>query len=80
MEDKTKLNDASQIIADARVKLLELGVNPNELVQLLLDEAVLGLIVSGHDLDDISRFFKRYYKRDMPKLYKRITHIVDNYN
>ncbi len=47
MSDDQVLDDAAQIIADARVECLKLGASPQEIGHIMLDETTLGLITEG---------------------------------
>lgn len=67
-EDKI-LDQASQLIADARVAALKLGVSPKEIGDLMMDEAALGLMAEGNSLSDIQGAFKHYGKRKLPRFY-----------
>ena len=69
---KKALDEAAQMIADMRVKCLELGLHPKDLSKIMLDEAALGLIASGSKLSDIQAFFKKYSKISLPRFYSGI--------
>lgn len=73
VQEKDKaLDEAAQMIADVRVKSLELGLHPKDLSKIMLDEAVLGLTASGSKLSDIQAFFKKYSKISLPRFYSGI--------
>ena len=38
----------------------------------MMDEAVLGLIASGHKLSEIQDIFKKYERRDLTRFYTSI--------
>lgn len=47
--DDTAREAATAIVARARAECVRLGLSPAAFAQLLLDEAVLALIIDGHD-------------------------------
>lgn len=61
------LDQAANLIAQARAECLRRGVSPQELAGLLLDDAVLGLYAEGRSRREASQFFRDYMQR-------RITH------
>ncbi len=67
-EDKI-LDDAAQKLANARSECMRLGVAPADIAKIMLDEAVMGLMVSGYEYSDIQSVLKRYTKRDLPRFY-----------
>lgn len=72
-EREAALDEASHKIADARAECMrELPVTPKDIAAIMLDEAVLGLIASGHKLSDIQTIFKRYERRDLARFFTAI--------
>ncbi len=69
MAEDNILDQASQLIADARVAALKIGVSPKEIGDLMMDEVTLGLMAEGDSLSDIQGAFKRYSKRKLPRFY-----------
>jgi hypothetical protein len=72
MAKNSDLDRAAQMIADARVECLKLGVSPAEIAKIMLDEAVMGLMASGYSLDDVQAAFKKYGKRDLVRFYEEL--------
>lgn len=67
------LDEASQKIADARAECMrELPVKPKDIAKIMMDEAVLGLIASGHKLSEIQDIFRKYERRDLTRFYTSI--------
>jgi hypothetical protein len=77
-EREDALDEASQKIADARAACMrELSVKPKDIAKIMMDEAVLGLIASGHKLSDIQAIFKKYERRDLVRFYTAIRQSAD---
>ena len=77
-EREDALDEARQKIADARAACMrELPVRPKDIGKIMMDEAVLGLIASGHKLSDIQAIFKRYERRDLVRFYTAIQQSAD---
>ena len=77
-EHEDALDEASQKIADARSECMrDLPVKPKDIAKIMMDEAVLGLIASGHKLSDIQGIFKRYERRDLVRFYTAIRQAAD---
>ena len=77
-EREDALDEARQKIADARAGCMRgLPVRPKDIAKIMMDEAVLGLIASGHKLSDIQAIFKRYERRDLVRFYTAIQQSVD---
>ncbi len=72
MAKNSDLDRAAQKIADARVECVKLGIAPAEIARIMLDEAVMGLVASGHSLDDIQSAFKKYGERDLVRFYEEL--------
>ncbi len=69
MSDDALLDQAAQLIADARVASLKLGIPPEEIAKIMMDEATLALMAERLPLSDIQAVFKKYAKRDLPRFY-----------
>jgi hypothetical protein len=69
MSDDALLDQAAQLIADARVASLKLGIPPAEIAKIMMDEAILALMAERLPLSDIQAAFKQYAKRDLPRFY-----------
>lgn len=77
-QDKEEaLDEAAQMIADVRVKCLQLGLHPKDLSKIMLDEAALSLIASGSKLSVIQAFFKKYSKVSLPRFYSGIKNAAE---
>lgn len=77
-EREDALDEASQKIADARAECMrELPVKPKDIAKIMMDEAVLGLIASGHKLSEIHDIFKKYERRDLVRFYTAIRQAAD---
>lgn len=63
------LDIAAQKIADVRADCMQLSLKPKDISQIMLDEAVLGLMASGYKLSEIQSFFKKYERSKLPKFY-----------
>ncbi len=69
MSNDALLDQAAQLIADARVASLKLGIPPGEIARIMMDEAILALMAERLPLADIQAAFKKYAKRDLPRFY-----------
>lgn len=77
-EREDALDEASQKIADARAECMqELPVKPKDIAKIMMDEAVLGLIASGHKLSEIQAIFKKYERRDLVRFYTEVRKLAD---
>lgn len=63
------LDQAANLIAQARADCLKRGVSPQELAGLLLDDAVLALYAEGRSRREASQFFRDYMQRRIPHWY-----------
>ena len=63
------LDQAADIIAQARADCLKRGVSLQELAGLLLDDVVLALYAEGRSRREASRFFRDYMQRRIPHWY-----------
>jgi hypothetical protein len=72
MSEDALLDQAAQLIADARVACLKLAIPPEEIAKIMMDEAILALMAERLSLSDIQATFKRYAKRDLPRFYMRL--------
>jgi hypothetical protein len=59
MSEDALLDQAAQLIADARVASLKLGIPPEEIAKIMMDEAILALMAERLSLSDIQATFKR---------------------
>jgi len=66
------LDQAAQLIADARVACLKLAIPPEEIARIMMDEAILALMAERLSLSDIQAKFKKYTKRDLPRFYMNL--------
>lgn len=71
-EEKERLDQASQIIADARAECMRLGVDSYYISKVMLDEAALGFMAGGLSLSEIQKIIKKYGKRDLVRFYSAI--------
>jgi hypothetical protein len=69
MSSDELLDQAAHIIAQARADCLRRGVSLQELVGLLLDDAVLALYAEGRSRREASQFFRDYMQRRIPHWY-----------
>jgi hypothetical protein len=69
MSEDALLDRAAQVIADARVACLKLGIPPEDIAKIMMDEAILALMAERLSLSDIQSTFKKYAKRDLPRFY-----------
>jgi hypothetical protein len=58
------LDQAAQLISDARVACLKLAISPEDIAKIMMDEAVLALMAERVSLSDIQVTFKKYTKRE----------------
>ena len=72
MSDDALLDQAAQLIADARVACLKLAIPPAEIAKIMMDEAILALMAERLSLSDIQSAFKKYTKRDLPRYYTNL--------
>ena len=72
MSDDQVLDQAAQVIADARVECLKLGVSPQEIGDIMMDEATLGLMSEGSSMSEIQKVFQKYSKTRLVKFYTGI--------
>ncbi len=72
MSDDAILDQAAQIIADARVECLKLGASPKEIADIMMDEATLGLLTERNSLSEIQAAFRKYSSKRLPELHAGI--------
>jgi hypothetical protein len=72
MSDDQVLDQAARVIADARVQCLELGASPQEIGEIMMDEATLGLMSEGASMSEIQKVFQKYSKTRLVKFYTGI--------
>ena len=77
MSDDQVLDQAAQIIADARVECLKLGASPQEIGNIMMDEAALGLITEGSSMSEIQKAFRKYSKTRLVKFYTGIKKLAE---
>jgi hypothetical protein len=58
MSEDATLDEAAQLIADARVACLKLAIPPGEIAKIMMDEAILALMAEWLPLSDIQMTFK----------------------
>jgi hypothetical protein len=78
MSDDVLLDQAAQLIADARVACLKLAIPPAEIAKIMMDEAVLALMAERLSLSDIQSTFKRYTKRDLSRFYMKLKRLASD--
>ena len=78
MSDDVLLDQAAQLIADARVACLKLAIPPEEIAKIMMDEAILALMAERLSLTDIQATFKRYTKRDLPRFYMKLKRLASD--
>jgi hypothetical protein len=78
LSDDALLDQAAQLIADARVACLKLGIPPEEIAKIMMDVAILGLMAAKLPLSEIQGAFKKYTKRDLPRFYARLKAIASD--
>jgi len=69
MTSEELLDQAADVIAQARVDCLKRGVSLQDLAGLLLDDAVLALYAEGRSRREASQFFRDYMQRRIPHWY-----------
>ncbi len=77
MSDDQVLDQAAQIIANARVECLKLGASPQEIGDIMMDEATLGLITEGSSMSGIQKAFRKYSKTRLVKFYTGIKKLAE---
>ena len=78
MSDNVLLDQAAQLIADARVACLKLAIPPAEIAKIMMDEAILALMAERLSLSDIQATFKKYAKRDLPRFYMDLRRLASD--
>ena len=78
MSDDALLDQAAQLIADARVACLKLAIPPAEIAKIMMDEAILALMAERLSLSDIQGAFKKYTKRDLPRFYMNLKRLASD--
>ena len=78
MSDGVLLDQAAQLVADARVACLKLPIPPAEIAKIMMDEAVLALMADRLSLTDIQTTFKRYAKRDLSRFYMKLKRLASD--
>jgi hypothetical protein len=76
MSDDVLLDQAAQLIADARVACLKLAIPPAEIAKIMMDEAILALVAERLSLSEIQSTFKTYAKRDLPRFYMNLKRLA----
>jgi len=59
MSDDALLDQAAQLIADARVASLGLGISPEEIAKIMMDDAMLAFVADGQSLTEIQDRLKK---------------------
>ncbi len=72
MSDDQVLDQAAQIIADARVDCLKLGASPQENGDIMMHETTLGLMSVGASMSEIQKVFQKFSKTRLVKFYTSI--------
>jgi hypothetical protein len=67
MSDDVLLDQAAQLIGDARVACLKLAIPSEKIAKIMMDEAVLALMAERFSLSNIQATIKKYAKRDLPR-------------
>jgi len=57
MSEDELLDQAAQLIADGRVVCLKLGIPPEDIAKIMMDEAILALMAERLSLSDIQATF-----------------------
>jgi hypothetical protein len=78
MSDDALLNQAAQLIADARVACLKLAIPPEEIAKIMMDEAILALMAERLSLSEIQSTFRKYTKRDLPRFYMNLKRLASD--
>jgi hypothetical protein len=78
MSDDVLLDQAAQLIADARVACLKLAIPPAKIAKIMMDEAILALMAERLSLSDIQATFKKYAKRDLPRFYMDLRRLASD--
>ncbi len=78
MSEDVLLDQADQLIADARVACLKLRIPPEEIAKIMMDEAILGLMAESLSLSEIQSKLKKYAKRDLPKFYMDLKRLASD--
>jgi len=78
MSDDVLLDQAAQLVADARVACLKLAIPPAEIAKIMMDEAVLALMAERLSLSDIQSTFKRYTKRDLSRFHLNLKRLASD--
>jgi hypothetical protein len=55
MSEDTLLDEAAQLVADARVACLKLPIPPGEIAKIMMDEAILALMAEKLSLSAFKR-------------------------
>jgi len=76
MSEDATLDQAAQLIADARVACLTLAIPPGGIAKIMMDEAILALMAERLSLSGIQTTFKRYAKRDLPRFHMRLKELA----
>ena len=78
MSDDVLLDQAAQLIADARVACLKLAIPPAKIAKIMMDEAILALMAERLSLSDIQATIKKYAKRDLPRFYMDLRRLASD--
>ena len=78
MSDDVLLDQAAQLIADARVACLKLAIPPAEIANIMMDEAVLALMAERLSLSDIQATLKKYAKRHLARFYMSLKRLASS--
>ncbi|MDA0262412.1 MAG: hypothetical protein O3A21_09505 [Proteobacteria bacterium] len=77
MPEDQVLDQVAQIIADARVECLKLGASPQEIGNIMMDEAALGLMAEGTSMSEIQKAFRKYSKTRLVKFYTGVKKLAE---
>jgi hypothetical protein len=57
---------------------IKLGIPPEDIAKIMMDEAILALMAERLSLPDIQATFKKYAKRDLPRFYTRLKDLASD--
>lgn len=70
-DDDALLDFAAERIARVRYECLELGLRPGQIAELMMDDALLGLVAEGRSESSVQQAFRDFANRRVPEWFKK---------
>ncbi len=71
-EEMNAMTSATRVLAEARARCAELGLDPGKLASLFLPEALLAMMVAGMSQEEAEEVFARFAREEIPAWYLQV--------